>query len=149
MEEILHKLHEPPHSKRRRIAPSGIYNSRYSKLSTLLTLISLACLLTVCFVPLSAHAINYYAGGRVSDGFVLNLYPYWYTADKFTSSSGKTINNNLGMDKYGVLISGSYYSGDILLNAIVPIGKLSIRSAKDEDSGLGDMQIRAGKSAFS
>ena len=121
-----------------------INGSSYSTFCPLQTLVGLAFLVAVWAFTLSAHAINYYAGGRVPDGFVLNLYPYWHTADKFTGSSGKTIINNLGMDKYGVLISGSYYTGDLLLNAIVPVGKISIRTARDEDSGLGDMQARVG-----
>lgn len=57
-------------------------------------------LVLLLLLPLSAHAVNFYAGGKLTDGFNLNLYPYWYSADTRTGKSGSAAINNLGFEKY-------------------------------------------------
>lgn len=119
-------------------------HNRFGRRLTSAFLRTVAFLLIAAAYPLSAHAINYYTGGRLADGFYLNLYPYWYTADTRTDGNGKAVTNNLGLEKYGVFIGGSYYSGDLLLNILVPVGSIEVASARDKDAGLGDVQLRAG-----
>ena len=94
--------------------------------------------------PALSPAVNFYTGGRLAEGFYLNLYPYWYSADRQTGNDGKAIINNLGLTKYGVLIGGSYYIGNLLLNVNIPVGGATISLVGEDDAGLGDVQLRAG-----
>jgi len=103
---------------------------------------AIALIVTASHSP--ASAINYYTGGRLPEGFYLNLYPYWFTADRRTDRNGNVVTDNLGMDKYGVFFSGCYYKGDLLLNVVVPVGRLEIDAANDSNAGFGDIQLRAG-----
>jgi hypothetical protein len=100
--------------------------------------------MTILLTPVPLHAVNFATGAKAAPGFLLNLYPYYYLADKQTDKNGDTIVSNLGLRKYGVHIGNSYYVGDFLLNAIIPVGKLKVGAAHDSDSGLGDIQLRAG-----
>lgn len=104
----------------------------------------LTVLAVVTAFPMHADAINYSTGAKLREGFYLNLYPYWYTAGTKTDKNGNAATNSLGMDKYGIFIGGSYYIGDVVLNAIVPFGQLEIGAAKERDGGLGDIQLRGG-----
>lgn len=91
-----------------------------------------------------SHAINFATGTKVAPGFVLNLYPFYYSADTRSDKDGNKTVSNLGLKKYGVYIGNSYYVGDFLLNAIIPVGKLEVGALHETDSGLGDIQLRVG-----
>ena len=91
-----------------------------------------------------AEAINFAAGAKAPEGLIVNLYPYWFSADTRTNRDGKAVTNSLGLNKYGMLIGASYYTGDWLLNMVVPTGNLEVRSLKGESGGIGDIQLRTG-----
>lgn len=105
---------------------------------------TILCGLYASLQPIPAHAINYATGIKASPGYQLNLYPYYYSADIRTDKDGNHSVNDLGLNKYGVLIGNSYYLGDFLLNANIPVGTLEIGKLKSDDTGLGDIQLRAG-----
>ena len=96
-------------------------------------------------LPAPSFAINYAVGATQPDGFLLNLYPFWYSADKITDKKGNTAVDKLGLDKYGVNIVTNYYTGSYLFSTLIPVGKLDVGSAHDSDAGLGDVQLRVGK----
>ena len=104
-------------------------------------------LLVIAAVVFPAHsfAMNYATGSTQPDGFLLNLYPFWYTANKITDKNGNTAVDKLGLDKYGVQIGGNYYAGSYLFNTVIPVGKLDVGSVHDSDTGLGDIQLRVGR----
>jgi hypothetical protein len=99
---------------------------------------------TAFALPPAASAINYSTGAKLDQGFYLNLYPYWYAADTRNDKNGNAVTSNLGLDKYGIVIGGSYYTGNLLLNALIPVGRLEVDAARDQDGGLGDIQLRGG-----
>ncbi len=91
-----------------------------------------------------SHAINFAAGAKLPDGLVLNLYPYWYNADKSTNNNGNATTNNLGMNRYGMSVGASYYTNNWMFNIVVPTGNLQVNSLHSENGGIGDIQLRAG-----
>ncbi|HEX9079589.1 MAG TPA: transporter [Desulfuromonadaceae bacterium] len=103
-----------------------------------------ALLLAVTPLPRPAFAINFATGSKLEEGFYLNLYPYWYTADTMNNKNGHAIMSGLGLDKYGMYLGGTYYRGDLLLNALVPVGQEEVGAVHGKDGGLGDIQLRAG-----
>ena len=113
-------------------------------IKTLISWLSITCALYACLQPVPAHAINYAAASKSPPGYQLNLYPYYYSADIRTDKDGNHSANDLGLTKYGVLIGNTYYSGDFLLNVIIPVGSVEVGKLKSDDSGLGDIHLRAG-----
>ena len=97
-----------------------------------------------CLQPIPAHAINYATGIKAAPGYQLNLYPFYSHADIFTNKNGGHSVTDLGLNKYGVMIGNSYYAGDFLLNVNIPVGTLDVGKRKSDDTGLGDIQLRAG-----
>jgi len=92
----------------------------------------------------TSSAIDFGTGAKLPEGFYLNLYPYWYAADRLTNKDGDAAIDNLGLDKYGMYLSGSYYTEHFLLNAVVPVADLKISALQGRDEGLGDCYLRAG-----
>ncbi len=113
-------------------------------IKTLVLWITISYNLYACLLPSPVHAINYATGIKAAPGYQLNLYPYYYTADIRTDKDGNHSVNDLGLNKYVVLIGNSYYLGDFLLNAIIPVGTVDVGKLKSDDTGLGDIQLRAG-----
>lgn len=111
---------------------------------TLILLMTVLCGLYATQHPLPAHAINYATGIKAPSGYQLNLYPYYYTAGIRTDKDGNNSVSDLGLDKYAVLVGSSFYVGDFLLNAIIPVGTLDVGKLKKDDTGLGDIQLRVG-----
>ncbi len=108
-------------------------------------LFALSIVLPVFLIMADAsYAINYDTGAKLAPGFYLDLYPYWYSADKQTDKNGNVVSNDLGMDKYGVLFSGSYYTDHFLMNVVVPVGGLRINALQSGSGGLGDVYLRGG-----
>ena len=91
-----------------------------------------------------AFAINFATGAKLEQGYQLKLFPFYYCADIRTNKDGNPTVTDLGMKRYGLLISNSYLVGDLQLNAIVPVAKLEIAKQKSDDAGIGDIQLRAG-----
>ncbi len=96
-------------------------------------------------LPAPSFAINFSLGSTQPDGFLLNLFPFWYSANKITDKKGNTAVDKLGLDKYGVNIVTNYYTGSYLFSTYIPVGKLDVGSVHDSDAGLGDIQLRVGK----
>lgn len=91
-----------------------------------------------------AFAVNFAAGAKLEPGYQLKLFPFYYCADARTNKDGNPAVTDLGMKRYGLLISNSYLVGDLQLNAIVPVAKLEIAKQKSDDAGIGDIQLRVG-----
>ncbi len=104
----------------------------------------LVLLLAIAALPLAADAINFATAAKLDEGFYLMLYPYWYTADTMSDRNGHAVTSNLGLDKYGLYTGGTYYRGDLLLNALIPVGQMEVGAARGKDWGLGDIQLRGG-----
>ena len=113
-------------------------------IKTLLFGITISCSLFFLWQPIPAHALNYATGAKAAPGYQLNLYPFYYSADTLTNKDGNHSVNDLGLNKYGVYVGNNYYIGDFLLNATIPIGTLNVGKLKSDDTGLGDIQLRAG-----
>ena len=113
-------------------------------IKTLVLWITISYNLYACLLPTPVHAINYATGIKAAPGYQLNLYPFYYHADIRSDKDGNHSVNDLGFNKYGVMIGNSYYVGDFLLNAIIPVGTLDIGMLKSDDTGLGDINLRAG-----
>lgn len=90
------------------------------------------------------QAINFAAGARLPDGPVINLYPYWFSADTRTDAHGDPQLRHLGLDKYGISYGVSYYRQGWLSNIVVPSGRLQVDAVHGEDTGIGDLQLRFG-----
>lgn len=114
------------------------------QIRTLILLITISCGLYACLQSIPAHAINYATAAKSPPGYQLNLYPYYYSANVRTDKDGNHLVNDLGLNKYGVLIGNSYYLGNFLLNAIIPVGTVDVGKLKSADTGLGDIHLRAG-----
>jgi len=106
--------------------------------------LAFACFFCVTSLPADVHALNYATGIKAAPGYQLNLYPFYYSADIRTDKDGRNSVSDLGFNKYGVMIGNSYYAGDFLLNVNIPVGTLDIGKLKSDDTGLGDIQMRAG-----
>lgn len=102
-----------------------------------------AAIVSVMVAP--SHAINFATAIKRSDGLLVNLYPYWFSADVRTGKNGAAVTGNLGLDKYGTGIGASYYSGDWLFNTVASTGNLEINSLHAENGGIGDTQVRVGR----
>ena len=113
-------------------------------IKTLVLWITISYNLYACLLPAPVHAINYATGIKAAPGYQLNLYPFYYHADIRTDKDGNHSVNDFGFNKYGVMIGNNYYTGDFLLNAIIPVGTLDIGMLKSDDTGLGDINLRAG-----
>ena len=111
---------------------------------TIIIWLAFACLFCVTSLPANVHALNYATGIKAAPGYQLNLYPFYYHADIRTDTNGSHSISDLGFNKYGVMIGNNYYVGDFLLNANIPVGTLDIGKLKSDDTGLGDIQLRAG-----
>lgn len=96
-------------------------------------------------VPMPSLAMNYATGAKQPEGLLLNLYPFWYSANQITDKKGNSAVDKLGLDKYGVQIGVNYYTGSYLFNTIIPVGKLSVGAIHESDAGLGDIQLRMGR----
>ena len=114
------------------------------KIKTLILWMTILCGLYALLQPIPAHALNYATGIKAAPGYQLNLYPFYSHADIFTNKNGGHSVTDLGLNKYGVMIGNSYYAGDFLLNVNIPIGTLDVGKRKSDDTGLGDIQMRAG-----
>ena len=110
----------------------------------LITLLTIICLFCVTLFPATSHALNYATGAKAAPGYQLNLYPFYYHADTLTNKNGGHSVSDLGYNKYGVSIGNNYFVGDFLLNAMIPVGTLEIGKLKNDDTGLGDIHLRAG-----
>lgn len=120
------------------------YRTFFFQYRIVATLICIIFSMIILLTPVPLHAVNFATGAKAAPGFLMNLYPYYYLADKQTDKNGDTVVSNLGLRKYGVHIGNSYYVGDFLLNALIPVGRLKVGAAHDSDGGLGDIQLRAG-----
>ena len=105
---------------------------------------TLAFVFCITLPPATSHALNYATGIKAAPGYQLNLYPFYFSADTRTNKDGNHSINDLGLNKYGVYIGNNYYIGDFLLNATIPVGALEVGKLKSDDSGIGDIQLRAG-----
>ena len=113
-------------------------------IKTLLLWMTISRSLYACLQPLPAHAVNYATAAKSPPGYQLNLYPYYYSADIRTDKDGNHSVKDLGLTKSGVLIGTTYYAGDLLINAIIPVGTVEVGTLKSDDTGLGDINLRAG-----
>lgn len=113
-------------------------------MKTLILWMTILCGLYALLQPIPAHALNYATGIKAAPGYQLNLYPFYYHADILTNKNGSHSVSDLGFNKYGIMIGNSYFVGDFLLNVNIPIGTLDIGKLKSDDTGLGDIQLRAG-----
>lgn len=102
------------------------------------------CLAFGVMLATPACAVNFATGAKLEPGYQLKLFPFYYCADTRTNKDGNPAVTDLGMQRYGLLISNSYLVGDLQLNAIVPVAKLEIAKQKSDDAGIGDIQLRAG-----
>lgn len=105
---------------------------------------TLCCFLCAPLIPATAHAVNFATAVKPPPGYQLKLYPYYFNAETRTNKDGNPAVSNLGLQKYGVMIGNFYQIGDAQLSAIVPIGTLEINKLNAGDSGVGDIQLRAG-----
>lgn len=114
------------------------------KISGQVGLYSVISILVAILYASTSHAINYAAGAKLSDGLVLNLYPYYYRAEIRTDKHGDSTTQNLGLHKYGMTIGASYYLKNFLFNVVIPNGNLEVHSLRAENGGIGDIQLRTG-----
>lgn len=106
--------------------------------------LSFVFLICVSMPPATAHAINFATACKSAPGYQLKLYPFYYAADIRTNKDGDPAVTDLGLKRYGVSIGNSYQIGNILLNALIPVATLEVGKLRSEDSGVGDIQLRAG-----
>ena len=106
--------------------------------------ILLACLVCSIMQPPFAHAVNFAAGAKPPEGYQLKLFPFYCSADIRTNKDGDPAVRDLGLKKYGVIIGNFYQLGDLQLNVLVPVGTVEAGKYGDANSGLGDVQLRAG-----
>lgn len=106
--------------------------------------IRFACLAFAGLWATPAFAVNFATGVKQEQGYQLKLYPFYYYADTRTDKDGNPAVTGLGMQKYGVMIGNTFQVGNLQLNAIIPVAKLEIARQKSSDTGIGDIQLRAG-----
>lgn len=111
---------------------------------TLITWMALSLLGYGAWRPAPAQAINFATASKGTPGYQLKLYPFRYEADTRTNHDGDPAVSDLGLRKYGVVIANNYQVDPFLLSTLIPVSKLSIAKLKDNDTGLGDIQLRAG-----
>ncbi|MBV5337169.1 MAG: hypothetical protein J0653_04145, partial [Deltaproteobacteria bacterium] len=88
------------------------------------------CLFFGALSAAPAHAVNFAAGVKLEQAYQLKLFPFYYCADTRTNKDGNPAVTDLGMQKYGVMISNGYQIGDVLLSALVPLARLEITRQK-------------------
>ncbi|MEN6488961.1 MAG: transporter [Smithella sp.] len=101
----------------------------------------LALILTLTFNR--AFAVNFYDGARAKGNYLLS-YTSVYLADETTDSKGKKSRDNYNLTKVEELFRWSYYTGDFVASALVPVDYMSVGSLDQESSGLGDIIIGTG-----
>ncbi|MEN6374360.1 MAG: transporter [Smithella sp.] len=90
-----------------------------------------------------AFAVNFYDGARAKGNYFLS-YTSVYLADETTNSKGKKSRDNYDLTKAEELFRWSYYTGDFVASALVPVAHMSVGSLDQESSGLGDILVGAG-----
>jgi hypothetical protein len=105
---------------------------------------ALACLVLLPLFPATTHAVNFATATKSPTGYQLKLFPFYFAADTRTNKDGDPLISNLGLKKYGVSICNNFQIDDVLLNIVVPVAKMEIGKYASEDSGIGDVQLRAG-----
>lgn len=95
-------------------------------------------------LPGAAQAVNFAAAYHPPPGYQLKLFPFHYSADTRTNKDGDPVVTDLALQRYGVMIGNFYQAGDLQLSALIPVAKLEIGKLRDDDAGVGDIQLRAG-----
>ena len=95
-------------------------------------------------LPAVAHAVNYATATKQGPGYELKLIPFYYSADLRTDKEGNPAVRDLELKRYGVIFNNCYQINDLMLSVLVPVAKLEIGKLKNDDAGLGDIQLRAG-----
>jgi hypothetical protein len=101
------------------------------------------CLICTFLLPATSHAVFFATAARPEPGYQLKLFPFYYTADTRTNKDGSPAATDLGLKKYSVCIGNFYQIGDVQLNVIIPVGAVEVGKLKSDNSGLGDIQLRA------
>lgn len=104
----------------------------------------LALLLFVFAWSAPAAAVNYYDGVRAPKGLYLLNYASVYKADVFTDGAGDPLIRNFGMTRVQDLARLSYYWGDACLHLMAPVIWQEVSFKKDDDAGLGDVNLGFG-----
>lgn len=99
---------------------------------------------TTYLLSVPAYAINFAAGSKPEPGYTFKIYPFYYCANTRTDNDGHAKVTDLGMKKYGVVIGNSFQVGNLQLSAFIPFATLEVDKLKDSDTGIGDIQLRAG-----
>jgi len=92
----------------------------------------------------SAFAVNFYDGARAKKGLYFLTYSSIYVADETTDARGDVKKKDYGLFKADELLRLCYYSPDLVLTAMVPVGYTNIRSLSQDSTGLGDIHLGAG-----
>jgi hypothetical protein len=99
--------------------------------------------LILMFTSNQAFAVNFYDGARAKGNYFLS-YTSVYLADETTNSKGKKSRDNYNLTKVEELLRWSYYTGDFVASALVPVAHMSVGLLDQESSGLGDIILGAG-----
>jgi len=92
----------------------------------------------------SAFAVNFYDGARAKKGLYFLTYSSVYVADETTDLKGDVKKTDYGLLKAEELLRFCYYSPDLVVTAMIPVGYTNIRSLSQDSSGLGDIHLGAG-----
>jgi hypothetical protein len=115
---------------------------RYMTASVLIFLSILT--LTVVLPTGTALAVNFYDGARAKEGTYFLTYSSVYLADTTTDSKGNTTKRDYGLTKADEILRLCYYSPDAVATVLLPFSYINVRSANQESSGLGDINLGAG-----
>ncbi|MEI7750705.1 MAG: transporter [Candidatus Omnitrophota bacterium] len=90
------------------------------------------------------YSVNYLDGAHAPKGPYLLTYPYWYGAQKLAGAHGNTVTNDMGLNKYAVLLRPVYYGENYVVHTIIPVGGINAEHPNSSAGGLGDIILGAG-----
>ena len=100
--------------------------------------------LPILMTATAALAVNFYDGSRAKQGAYFLTYTSLYLADEVTDTRGNKIKSDYGLAKADEILRLAYYSPDFVATALLPVGYMNVRSANQESSGLGDINLGVG-----
>ena len=92
----------------------------------------------------TAFGVNFYDGARAKEGTYFLTYTSLYVADEIDDAKANKIKSDYGLKKVDEILRLCYYSPDFVATALVPFGYMDIGSIKQDNNGLGDVNIGVG-----
>lgn len=102
-------------------------------------------LMMLVMMPEMTLAVNFYDGSRAKQGMFFLTYTSVYAADETTDEKGKVNRKDFGLFSIQEMLRLCYYSPDVVVTALVPLGYTEINAFNQSSAGPGDINVGIGR----